>query len=80
MAQLLDSGPADNVGQSTKSGTGLDGRGVDPRENQRPKRPKSKWHLGIRSQSNHQHVMKEVYRLVLILFFEFNFYVFILVL
>ena len=62
MAQLLDSGPADNVGQSTKSGTGLDGRGVDLRENQRPKRPKSKWHLGIRSQSNHQHVMKEVYR------------------
>ena len=62
MAQLLDSGPADIVGQSTKLGTGIDGRGVDPRENQRPKRPKSKWHLGIRSQSNHQHVMKEVYR------------------
>lgn len=72
MAQLLDSGPADNVGQSTKSGTGLDGRGFDPRENQRPKRPKSKWHLGIRSQSNHQHVMKEVYRALTELGFQWK--------
>jgi 5'-AMP-activated protein kinase catalytic alpha subunit len=52
MHELLDSGPADMVGagqQMTKTASTR-------------QRPRSKWHLGIRSQSNSMHVMKEVYR------------------
>jgi len=52
MAQLLDSGPADVVGQQKDV----------QKEKPRTVRPKQKWHLGIRSTSDHKHVMKEVYK------------------
>ena len=58
MAQMLDSGPADEVGKSSQSHAALAARPS-------VKRPRSKWHLGIRSQSNQMHVMKEVYRALL---------------
>jgi 5'-AMP-activated protein kinase catalytic alpha subunit len=69
MAQLLDSGPADTVGTHLSPSSNSSGSRTS---DTRPKRPRSKWHLGIRSQSNHQHVMKEVYRALLDLGFEWK--------
>lgn len=57
MAQMLDSGPADQLANSSQQ-TSQSSRST-------VKRPRSKWHLGIRSQSNQMHVMKEVYRALL---------------
>ena len=66
MAQMLDSGPADMLAR----GGGGGGENQTASANQRAgppttRRPRSKWHLGIRSQSNQMHVMKEVYRALL---------------
>jgi 5'-AMP-activated protein kinase catalytic alpha subunit len=57
MSQMMDSGPADMVGYGSPNISTNLSRGQSGN-----KRPKSKWHLGIRSQSNQMHVMKEVYR------------------
>lgn len=63
MSQMLDSGPADIF--SHPSGQSSQSAGSLTRGQSSVKRPRSKWHLGIRSQSNQMHVMKEVYRALL---------------